>query len=227
MNNVITLTGVTRVLQSEEIPVTLVSDASLTVKAGEFLGIRGTSGSGKSSLLYLMGLLDQPTSGRINIAGIDVSTATEKVRQETRLEKIGFVFQFHFLLQEFSALDNVMLPMRRLGKLSDADMRTRAEKLLVSLGLEGKTRKKPGQMSGGERQRVAIARALANAPMVILADEPTGNLDSKNTAAVIDIFRKLAHETGVAVVAVTHDTEFATKTDRNIVMKDGKIVEEQ
>ena len=226
MKDIITLSHVTRILQSEEIPVTLVSDASLIVKSGEFLAVRGTSGSGKSSLLYLMGLLDKPTSGQINIAGIDVSTATEKVRQETRLEKIGFVFQFHFLLQEFSALDNVMLPMRRLGKLSDSDMRARAEKLLVSLGLEGKTKKKPGQMSGGERQRVAIARALANEPMVILADEPTGNLDSKNTAAVIDIFRQLAHETGVAVVAVTHDTEFATKTDRNIVMKDGKIVEE-
>ncbi len=227
MSNIITLTNVTRILQSEEIPVTLVNDASLSVKSGEFLAVRGTSGSGKSSLLYLMGLLDTPTSGHINIAGIDVSTASEKVRQETRLEKIGFVFQFHFLLQEFSALDNVMLPMRRLGKLSDKDMRARAEKLLVSLGLEGKTRKKPGQMSGGERQRVAIARALANEPMVILADEPTGNLDSKNTAAVIDIFRKLAHETGVAVVAVTHDPDFATKTDRNIVMKDGKIVEGQ
>lgn len=225
MKDIITLSNVTRILQSEEIPVTLVSDASLTVKSGEFLAVRGTSGSGKSSLLYLMGLLDKPTSGRINIAGIDVSTASEQVRQETRLEKIGFVFQFHFLLQEFSAIDNVMLPMRRLGKLSDADMRARAEKLLVSLGLEGKTRKKPGQMSGGERQRVAIARALANEPMVILADEPTGNLDSKNTSAVIDIFRKLAHETGVAVVAVTHDTEFAIKTDRNIVMKDGKIIE--
>ncbi|MDI1228538.1 MAG: ABC transporter ATP-binding protein [bacterium] len=227
MSNVITLTNVTRILQSEEIPVTLVNDASLTVKSGEFLAVRGTSGSGKSSLLYLMGLLDKPTAGHINIAGIDVSTASEQVRQETRLEKIGFVFQFHFLLQEFSALDNVMLPMRRLGKLSDKDMRARAEKLLVSLGLEGKTSKKPGQMSGGERQRVAIARALGNEPMVILADEPTGNLDSNNTAAVIDIFKKLAHETGVAVVAVTHDPDFATKTDRNIVMKDGKIVEGQ
>lgn len=225
MSDVITLKNVTRILQSEEIPVTLVSDASLTVKAGEFLAVRGTSGSGKSSLLYLMGLLDQPTSGHINIAGVDVSAASERVRQETRLEKIGFVFQFHFLLQEFSALDNVILPMRRLGRLSDKDMRARAEKLLVSLGLAGKTGKKPGQMSGGERQRVAIARALANEPKVILADEPTGNLDSKNTAAVIDIFRELAHETGVAVVAVTHDPDFATRTDRNIVMKDGKIVE--
>ena len=144
MSSVITLKNVTRILQSEEIPVTLVDDASLTVKPGEFIAVRGTSGSGKSSLLYLMGLLDKPTSGHINIAGIDVSAASETVRQETRLEKIGFVFQFHFLLQEFSALDNVMLPMRRLGKLADGEMRARAEKLLVSLGLAGKTRKKPG-----------------------------------------------------------------------------------
>lgn len=225
MTEVITLSNVTRILEGEVVPVTLVKDASLCVKRGEFVAVRGTSGSGKSSLLYLMGLLDKPTSGEIRIGGVNMSSASEGLRQETRLEKIGFVFQFHFLLQEFTALENVMLPMRRLGKLSLKDMRERATKLLASLGLAGKESKRPSQMSGGERQRVALARALANNPMVILADEPTGNLDSKNTGAVIDIFKTLAHEQGVAVVAVTHDLDFAAQTDRNIVMKDGKIVE--
>jgi len=225
MTEVLALSNVTRVLSDEAVPVTLVKDASLSVNKGEFVAVRGTSGSGKSSLLYLMGLLDHPTAGTVRIGGADMSGANERLRQETRLEKIGFVFQFHFLLQEFTALQNVMLPMRRLGRLSDREMRDRAGKLLASLGLAGKEGKKPSQMSGGERQRVAIARALANNPMVILADEPTGNLDSKNTGAVIDIFQSLAHEQGVAVIAVTHDLDFAAKTDRNIVMKDGKIVD--
>lgn len=223
--SVITLSHVTRILESEAVPVTLVSDACCTFNKGEFVAVRGTSGSGKSSLLYLMGLLDKPTSGTIHIGGAEMSKASEKLRQQTRLARIGFVFQFHFLLQEFSALENIMLPMRKLGKLSDKAMRERAEQLLTSLSLPSAGRKKPAQMSGGERQRVAIARALANSPEVILADEPTGNLDSKNTAAVIDIFKKLAHENGVAVIAVTHDADFAAQTDRNIVMKDGRIVE--
>ena len=225
MTAVISLSHVTRVLDREAIPVTLVNDASCNIDKGEFVAVRGTSGSGKSSLLYLIGLLDKPTAGSIHIGGVEMSQAGEKLRQEMRLEKIGFVFQFHFLLQEFTALENIMLPMRRLGKLGEKERRARAESLLAALGLGGSGHKKPGQMSGGERQRVAIARALANNPMVILADEPTGNLDSKNTSAVIDIFRKLAHEQGVTVVAVTHDLDFAAKTDRNIVMKDGKIVD--
>lgn len=225
MTVILSTHNLTRVLGDEAVPVTLVRDATCEIKSGEFLAVRGTSGSGKSSLLYLMGLLDQPTSGTVNIGGVEMSQASERVKQETRLEKIGFVFQFHFLLPEFSALDNIMLPMRKRGKLTEKDMRSKADKLLASLGLGGAGHKKPGQMSGGERQRVAIARALANDPMVILADEPTGNLDSKNTAGVIDIFRRLAHEQGVAVVAVTHDLDFAANTDRQILMKDGRIVD--
>lgn len=224
---VLAFEGVGRVLTTEIVPVTLVQDVTCAIMPGEFVAVTGASGSGKSSMLYLMGLLDRPTSGRIFIEGADMTGADEDVLQRTRLEKIGFVFQFHFLLQEFSARDNVMLPMRKLGKMKDRDMKARADNLIDMLGLKkGTADKMPNQLSGGERQRIAIARALANNPRLILADEPTGNLDSKNTAGVIDIFRRLAREEHVAVAAVTHDPEFAAVCDRRIVMKDGKINEE-
>lgn len=227
MTAVLSLVGVSRVLTDEVVPVTLVKEASLNIDKGEFISVTGASGSGKSSMLYLMGLLDQPTQGHVAIDGENMTSASEKARQAVRLAKIGFVFQFHFLLQEFSALQNIMLPMRKLGRLKESEMVARAEGLLESLGLAGAGRKMPNQLSGGERQRVAIARALANKPLVILADEPTGNLDSKNSAAVVDIFRKLAAEEGVAIAAVTHDPDFAGKTARRVVMKDGRIVEKE
>ncbi len=225
MSAVLKLSHVTRTLTEEVIPVTLVDDVSCAVEKGEFVTITGASGSGKSSLLYLMGLLDQPTSGCIDIDGQDMTAAFDTERQAVRLGKIGFVFQFHFLLQEFSALDNVLLPMRKLKSLREEEMQARGKKLLAMLGLEKAVHKMPYQLSGGERQRVAIARALANKPLLILADEPTGNLDSKNTAAVIDILKGLAREEGVAVVTVTHDQVFAAHSDRRIVMRDGKIIE--
>lgn len=225
-DSVLALDHVTRILTKEIIPVTLVNDVSCRIAAGEFVAITGASGSGKSSLLYLMGLLDQPTSGRVILDGEEMTAASEQDRQKARLEKIGFVFQFHFLLQEFSALDNLLLPMQKNGVWSAAEMIKRAEHLLASLGLAKAGHKKPWQMSGGERQRVAIARALANKPRLILADEPTGNLDSKNAAAVNDIFREIALAEKTAVVTVTHNTEFADTADRRIVMVDGKIVEQ-
>lgn len=219
--------GVSRVLRDEIIPVTLVDNVSFAVGRGEFAAVTGASGSGKSSMLYLMGLLDRPTSGKIFIDGKDMTAASENEVQKTRLEKIGFVFQFHFLLQEFSAIDNILLPMRKLGRKTPQEMKARAESLLAMLGLAGSGRKMPSQLSGGERQRVAIARALANEPLIILADEPTGNLDSKNAAAVMDIFRNLAQEKGVTVITVTHDKDFAQGCDRRIVMRDGKITQEE
>lgn len=223
---VLVFKGVGRVLTTEVVPVTLVQDVNCTIMPGEFVAVTGVSGSGKSSMLYLMGLLDRPTSGRIFIEGKDMTDANEDTLQRTRLEKIGFVFQFHFLLQEFSSRDNVMLPMRKLGKMKERDMKQRADDLIDMLGLKkGTADKMPNQLSGGERQRIAIARALANKPHLILADEPTGNLDSKNSAGVIDIFRKLAKEEHVAVAAVTHDPDFAAICDRRIVMKDGQINE--
>lgn len=207
-----------------EVPVTLVKEASLEINRGEFVVITGPSGSGKSSLLYLLGLLDTPTSGRIWLKGSDTSLLSEDQLADLRLAELGFVFQFHFLLPEFSALENVLLPMQRLGRLAPPAMRERAASLLASLGLEQQMDKLPRQLSGGQAQRVAIARALANEPSLILADEPTGNLDTASSANVQTILRGLAHEKGQAVMTVTHDPAFAAKADRAIHIVDGRIV---
>jgi len=219
---VIRAEGVTRTLEGE-VPVTLVRDVDLSILRGEFVCIMGPSGSGKSSLLYLLGLLDLPTSGRIVIDGEETTRLDDDRLTDFRLAKLGYVFQFHFLLPEFSALDNVMLPIRKLGKLSDDAARLRAQELLDRLGLADQQAKKPSQLSGGQRQRVAIARALANDPLVVLADEPTGNLDSASSANVRDILQNLAHEMGKTVVAVTHDASFAAGADRRIGIVDGRI----
>ena len=220
---IIELSHVTRKI-GDGVITTLVEDVNLDINGGEFAAITGPSGSGKSSLLYLLGLLDVPTSGEVLIQGRRANELDESVRAQLRLELIGFVFQFHFLLPEFSALANIMLPMRALGRLDDADMRKRALDLLASLGLEEHADKLPGQLSGGERQRVAIARALANEPLVILTDEPTGNLDSASGEQVLGIFRHLVDETGRAIVMVTHDLGLAGRADRRIRIVDGRIV---
>jgi lipoprotein-releasing system ATP-binding protein len=213
----------TRILDGE-VPATLVSEIDVSIAAGEFVAITGPSGSGKSSLLYLLGLLDIPTAGEVLIDGRATSKLSEEARAQLRLETLGFVFQFHFLLPEFSALENVMLPMRALGRLSAAQMQKRAKDILGSLGLADHAHKRPDQMSGGQRQRVAIARALANDPLVVLADEPTGNLDTASTAQVIGILRTMiAGEAGKAVVVVTHDTGLAAQADRRIHIVDGKV----
>ena len=206
------------------ISTTLVADIDLVVRSGEFVAVTGPSGSGKSSLLYLLGLLDVPTSGEVLVEGRPSSRLDEAARAHMRLALLGFVFQFHFLLPEFSALANVMLPMRALGRLDDTQMRRRAEELLASLGLSEHAHKLPGQMSGGQRQRVAIARALANEPLVILADEPTGNLDTHSSEQVLAIFRRLVDETGRAIVMVTHDMDLAARADRQVRIVDGRRV---
>jgi lipoprotein-releasing system ATP-binding protein len=222
---------VTAVLRAEnlvrrlegEVPVTLVDDVSLEIERGQFIAIMGPSGSGKSSLLYLLGLLDLPTQGRVWLDGEDTSAYGEDELADRRLGKLGFVFQFHFLLAEFTILDNVTLPMRRLGRLDDAAADARALDVLGQLGVADQAAKHPHQLSGGQRQRVAIARALANDPLIILADEPTGNLDSASSANVQQILRNLAHESGKTVVAVTHDGAFASAADQRIGLVDGKI----
>ncbi|MEY4210244.1 MAG: hypothetical protein RLZ92_623 [Pseudomonadota bacterium] len=206
-----------------EMPVTLVDDISLEIQAGEFVCIMGPSGSGKSSLLYLLGLLDVASSGRLWLDNENVSRLHDDQLANRRLEKLGFVFQFHFLLAEFTVLANVTLPMRRLRRLSETKINQRGMALLDSLGVADQSHKYPHQLSGGQRQRVAIARALANDPLVILADEPTGNLDTASGALVQQILRDLAHQTGKAVVAVTHDPVFASSADRRIMLIDGKI----
>jgi len=206
-----------------EVPVTLVEDIDLEIRRGECVAITGPSGSGKSSLMYLLGLLDIPTSGRVLLNGLDTSSFDEDRLADVRLRELGFVFQSHFLLPEFTALENVTMPLRRLGENSEAEIRQHGSDLLDRLGLSDQKHKLPNQMSGGQCQRVAIARALANDPPVILADEPTGNLDTASSAVVQQIIRDLAHKHDRAVAVVTHDASFAATADRIIRIVDGRV----
>jgi lipoprotein-releasing system ATP-binding protein len=206
------------------VETTLVRNIDLVIAPGEFVAITGPSGSGKSSLLYLLGLLDVPSSGQVFMQGRQVPADDEAERARLRLKLLGFVFQFHFLLTEFSALMNVMLPMRALGEISENAMKERAMKLLASLGLEAHAHKLPGQLSGGQRQRVAIARALANEPLVILADEPTGNLDTVSSEQVLGVLRHLVDDTRRSIVMVTHDLGLAARADRQLRIVDGQII---
>ena len=203
---------------------TLVNGIDLSVNKGEFLAITGPSGSGKSSLLYLLGLLDAPSAGEVVICGQPTSKLSENDRANVRLTKCGFVFQFHFLLPEFTSLENVLLPMRAAGQMSEKDMRERGLELLASLGLKDHAHKRPNQLSGGQRQRVAIARALSNRPEIIVADEPTGALDTTSTEQVFGILREIA-DNGRTVVVVTHDPALAARADRRVHIVDGKIAQ--
>lgn len=222
MSALMSARDLTRILPIDP-PVTLVRDIDLDISPGCFHAVIGPSGCGKSSLLYLLGLLDRPTSGSVEFGGIDTNALDGDERAELRLEQFGFVFQFHFLLPEFTALENVLMPIRRLGRLSGGEMVERALTILDSVDLASQANKTPDRMSGGERQRVAIARALANDPALVLGDEPTGNLDSENSARVVGIFRRMARDQGRAVVCVTHDPSVAAAADRRIHMLDGAI----
>ncbi len=222
MSAVLRAQSITRRLGGD-VPVTLVEDVSLQIEAGEFVCIVGPSGSGKSSLLYLLGLLDVPDSGRIELAGQDTGGFGENELANCRLERLGYVFQFHFLLAEFTVRENVTLPMLRLGRMTPEQCAARADELLDRLGVADQALKRPHQLSGGQRQRVAVARALANDPLVVLADEPTGNLDSAASANVRQILRALTHEMGKSVIAVSHDPSFAAAADRRIEIVDGRI----
>jgi lipoprotein-releasing system ATP-binding protein len=205
------------------VPATLLADVDLTVTEGDFLAVTGPSGSGKSSLLYLLGLLDAPTSGRVWLEGEDTSALDDDALAGLRLAKLGFVFQFHFLLPEFSVRDNVMIPMRRLGRLDERAARDRAAMLLDGLGLGDKADKKPGQLSGGERQRVAIARAMIMEPAAILADEPTGNLDSINGTAVLELIREIHRTQHPTIVMATHSDRAASYGNYVIEVADGQV----
>jgi lipoprotein-releasing system ATP-binding protein len=222
MRPLLTARALTRILPTEP-PVQLVRSVDLDIAPGQFHVVIGPSGCGKSSLLYLLGLLDRPTSGSLIFDNIDTNALDGDERARLRLERFGFVFQFHFLLPEFSALENVILPMRRLGRLREADMRAQALALLEELDLIDHAGKTPDRMSGGQRQRVAIARALANDPDLVLGDEPTGNLDSENSVRVIRAFQRVAREQGRCVICVTHDHSVAEAADRRIYMLDGSI----
>lgn len=223
MKNVLRTEKLTRILPNE-IPVTLVQDIDITIGQSEFVAIMGPSGSGKSSLLYLLGLLDSPTSGKLWLDEKETSQFSDNQLARIRLQRIGFVFQFHFLLAEFSSLENVMLPMRKLGQLSELQAKQKASQLLENLGMQDHQHKLPSQLSGGQRQRVAIARALANDPVLILADEPTGALDTKSSVNVRTILHDLSQNHQCAIIAVTHDAEFAKVADRQIHLVDGRLV---
>lgn len=223
---VLRLRGVARSYDSGERRLDVLRGVDLDVGAGEVVGLIGPSGSGKSSLLHAAGLLERPTAGQIIVEGRDCSKLSDRARTRVRLGLIGFVYQFHHLLAEFSALDNVALPQMIAGQ-SRAAARRRAEGLLSQLGLAERLNHQPGQLSGGEQQRVAIARALANAPRVVLADEPTGNLDPHTSSAVFRNLFEVARGTGVAVVIATHNMELARYMDRVFALKDGRLAREE
>ena len=218
--------GLHRYLGQGEGRVHVLKGVSFEARRGQVYAIVGPSGCGKSTLLYLLGLLDIPDAGEIWIDGRLMSNSRDAERTAARGEHIGFVFQFHFLMLEFSALDNVMMPMRKLGRLSAAEMTERSRHLLDSVGLGDKTHRLGTQLSGGEQQRVAIARALANQPSIILADEPTGNLDVRNSTLVFDLLTRLAKENGQAVVLVTHNPDIASRCDFRRPMRDGLFASE-
>jgi len=198
-------------------------DVSLSVDRGQFVTIMGKSGCGKSTLLYLLSTLDTDYEGKVTIMGREVTGLDEEELAKFRCEHIGFVFQFHYLLPEFTALENVMLPALKLGRWDRADVERRAMDKLRQMEMDGFARQPSGKLSGGQQQRVAIARALINEPDLILADEPTGNLDSANTEKVIGIFRELAQQ-GNTIIVVTHDRDLAERADRIVELADGKIV---
>ena len=202
----------------------VLKNISFDVKKGEFVSIVGKSGSGKSTLLYLLSTMDTNYKGNIAINGTQVTGLSQNELAKFRNEQIGFVFQFHFLLPEFTVLDNVMLPALKLNKRTKDEIEAEALESLHLLGLKGNEYKKASKISGGQQQRVAISRALINSPSIIMGDEPTGNLDSKNTNIVFDVFKELAKERGQTIIAVTHDDEFAANCDRIIELSDGKLI---
>ncbi|MDP0500236.1 MAG: ABC transporter ATP-binding protein [Verrucomicrobiota bacterium JB022] len=195
----------------------------LDLQPGQTCAVVGPSGCGKSTLLYLLGLLDRPNDGTIHVRGIEMAAAKDEERTAFRNAHIGFVFQFHFLLPEFTALENLLLPMRKLNRWSEDEMRERAKDLLTRFGLGEKVNRYTNQLSGGEQQRVAVARALANEPALILADEPTGNLDTQNSTNVMGLLQEAAHAYGPAILIVTHNLDLAQQCDRLLTMRDGRF----
>jgi len=201
----------------------VLKNISMTVDKGEFVSLIGKSGSGKSTLLYLLSTLDTAYEGSITIHGMKVTGQSQNTLAKFRNENIGFIFQFHFLLPEFSVLQNVMMPALKLKKFSRSEIEEMAMDKLKQVGMDSFYGKSSGKLSGGQQQRVAIARALINNPAIIMADEPTGNLDSANAETVIEIFHHLSHDNGNTIIIVTHDTDFAHRADRIIEMVDGEI----
>jgi len=204
----------------------VLKSIDLTVKKGEFMSLVGKSGCGKSTLMYVLSTMDTDYEGNLEIAGEKLTGKTQNELAAFRNAHIGFVFQFHYLLPEFSVLQNVMIPALKLNRFSRAEIEARAMEKLKILGIAEHARKQSSKLSGGQQQRVAIARALINDPDIIMGDEPTGNLDSYNTQLVFDIFKELTHHYQQTIIAVTHDDEFARKSDHRVEMSDGRIVKD-
>ncbi|MCB9182415.1 MAG: ABC transporter ATP-binding protein [Flavobacteriales bacterium] len=208
----------------DPVTVPVLKEVSLEVKRGEFVSITGKSGCGKSTLLYILSTMDTDYKGEVVIDGEPTKGLSGTRLAAIRNEKIGFVFQFHYLLPEFSVLRNVMLPGLKLARKSSAEVESDAMRRLTELGMADQALKMANQLSGGQKQRVAIARALINDPLIIMGDEPTGNLDKKNSETVFEIFQHIAQEHKRSLLIVTHDTDFAARTDRNIEMEDGRVL---
>ena len=223
MSTVLTTNLLNRTLGEGENSVHALRDVSLEAETGKTYSIVGHSGSGKSTLLYILGLLDRADSGTLSIAGQPTEALSDDERTALRNHSIGFVFQFHFLIKEFTVQENIMIPMRKFGKLSEREMRESSMSLLESVGLADKSKRLGNQLSGGEQQRVAIARALANDPVLLLADEPTGNLDHKNATLVFDLLCDIAHTRNNAFIMVSHNTELAERCDVVFPMEDGYL----
>lgn len=221
-NPILTCTGLSKIYQEGKQATQVLTDLSLHINKGELVAIIGSSGSGKSTLLHLLGTLDTPTEGTIEFDGRNIASLSERERNRIRNQQLGFIYQFHHLLPEFTALENVAMPQRIAG-VNAKQAEQRANQLLQRVGLAERVSHRPSELSGGERQRVAIARALANKPALVLADEPTGNLDEKSADSVYELLRELAQEQGTAFVVVTHDRELAAKLDRQLEMRLGKL----
>jgi len=208
----------------DPLTIQVLKDIDFSINKGEFISVIGKSGCGKSTLLYILSTMDTDYEGELLIDNVSMKNKQEAELAKIRNEKIGFVFQFHYLLNEFSVLKNVMLPGLKLGKLTEQEIEHEAYEKLKILGVQSEALKKPNQLSGGQKQRVAIARALINNPIIIMGDEPTGNLDKKNSEVVFSIFKELAEVYNQSLLIVTHDNEFAGRTHRIIEMEDGKII---
>jgi len=224
MNEALRLDKITRLYREGEGQLEVFSGLSLSLKAGEIVALVGPSGAGKSSLLHIAGLLEAPTSGEIYIEGTAVSGLPDSERTRIRRDRVGFVYQAHHLLPEFDALENVVLPQMIAGK-SRKDAAAEAERLLTVLGLGKRLTHRPAQLSGGEQQRVAIARALANRPKILLADEPTGNLDPKTSGGVFDALIAITRAEGLAALIATHNFDLASRMDRALLLHQGKLIE--
>jgi putative ABC transport system ATP-binding protein len=218
----IELRDVSKTVMSGTEPLTILHPLSLQIERGRFLAVVGPSGSGKSTLLGLLAGLDSPTSGSVSIDGVDITQLDEDRLAKLRGEKIGFVFQFFHLIPSLTALENVAVPMEIIGV---RDAATRAGRLLEEVGLTGRAHHYPSQLSGGEQQRVALARALSNDPPIVLADEPTGNLDTTNGRHIMDLLRGIHDTRGTTIVLVTHDADLASLADARLVLRDGRVIE--